>query len=344
MPAGDEGEILRTTELRWGVTGLGNVVRTRFAPAVIGTAGAKLVACASRDPEKARSFAATFGVARAHPSFDALLADRDVDAVYIATPNSLHAEQAILALRAGKHVLCEKPLALSANDGQRVLDAARASGRVLGVAFQFRFEAAFQRVRAIVASGRLGDLRAVSLLGCSPAGAAGAWRKAPEEGGIVADLAVHLIDLLPWMTGLDYVRISACASPPQLDREPVQTIGVLASLGARCHAFLQASREIVAGQQSLLVEGTRGTLWCPAWRGAAQVDLVTRDGSGESSEAVAGAPAFNGVVAAFAAAVQGAVTPLATGADGLRNIVLADAVRRAALESATIGTLQTQGE
>jgi len=326
----------QTSEFGWGVVGLGNVVGTRFAPAVTATAGATLVACTSRDPQKAAAFAAKFGVAHVHPTFEAMLADANVDAVYIATPNSLHAEQAIAALRAGKHVLCEKPLALSEADGRRVVETARAAQRVLGIAFQFRFEAVFERVRAIVGSGRLGELRTVSLLGCSPAGVAVTWRQAPEEGGILSDLAVHLLDLLPWLTGLDCTRVGACASPPEIDREAVQTISVLASLGERCHAFVQASREIAGGQQSLLVEGTSGSLWCPAWRGAAQAVLVTRDASGESSETVAGAPAFNGAVAAFAAAVRGEATSLATGMDGVHNIVLADAVRRAARDGATV--------
>ncbi len=325
-----------TADFRWGVVGLGNVVGTRFAPAVVATPGARLVACSSRDAQKGAAFAARFAVARVHPTFDAMLADAEVDAVYIATPNSLHAEQAIAALRAGKHVLCEKPLALSQADGTRVVEAAKAVGRLLGIAFQFRFEAVFARARAIVRSGALGDLRTVSLLGSSPASTVGAWRQTPEEGGILSDLAVHLFDLLPWMTGLDYARIGACASPPDIDREPMQTISVLAALGARCHAFVQASREVASGQQSLLVEGTRGMLWCPAWRGAAQVTLTTRDASGEVTETITGAPAFNGVVAAFAAAARGQETSLATGADGLRNIVLADAVRRAAREGATI--------
>lgn len=323
-------------DVRWGVVGLGNVVSSRFAPAVVATAGATLAACVSRDPEKARAFASKFAVPRVHATPAALFADAEVDAVYIATPNSMHAEQAVEALRAGKHVLCEKPLSLTEADGRRVVAAAVAADRVLGVAFQLRFEALFARVRAIVAAGRLGELRTVSLLGCSPAGSPGAWRRVPEEGGILSDLAVHLLDLLPWITGLDYTRVSAAASPPDMERDPVQTISVFARLGDRCHAFVQASREIPGGQQSLLIEGTAGTLWCPAWRGAADIVLTTRDATGESTEPITGVPAFNGAVAGFGAAIRGQATALATGVDGVRNIVLVESVKRAVREGSGV--------
>ena len=326
----------QNSAFRWGVVGLGNVVATRFAPAVAATAGMALAACSTRDLAKARAFAEKFRVGRVHDSFESLLRDPDVDAVYIATPNSMHAQQAIDALRAGKHVLCEKPLALSQADGARVVEAAGATGGTLAIAFQMRFESVFERARAVILSGRLGELRTVSLLGCSPANTVGAWRQSPEEGGILSDLAVHLLDLMPWLTGSDYVRLAACANPQDIDREPIQTISVFGSLGPRCHAFVQATREIAHGQQSLLVEGTGGSLWCPAWRGAPATDLVIRDASGESSERIVGAPAFNGAVAAFAAAVQGQPTALATGADGVRSIVIAEAVKRAARDGATL--------
>jgi predicted dehydrogenase len=317
----------REGRIRWGIVGLGNVTVNRFVPALVRSTRSTLTACVTRDTEAQRGFVEKFALPRAHSDYAELMRDPDVDAVYIATPNSLHFAQARDALAAGKHVLCEKPLALEAAHGEELALLASSADRVLKVAYQFRFERLFERVREHIAAGALGELRAVTLSGCSPVARTAAWRQHPEEGGILSDLAVHFLDLLPWMTGLQFTDVCARANPPDMAAASVQTIGILGTLGRQCHAVIRASRELPAGQQALAVEGTRGSVACPAWRGVPQLELTLQVGAGRTVETFEPAPLFEREIAAFEDELSGVRTTLASAADGVRTIELADAIR-----------------
>jgi predicted dehydrogenase len=146
--------------VRWGVMGTANIARSQFLPAVR-WAGGTAEAVASRDRGAAERYAAEHGIARSLTGYQALVDDPDVDALYIALPNSLHAEWTIAALQAGKPVLCEKPLTGSLADTQRVLDVARQTGTLLWEAFVFPFHDQMERVRAALESGVIGELREV---------------------------------------------------------------------------------------------------------------------------------------------------------------------------------------
>jgi len=146
--------------VRWGIMGTANIARGQFLPA-LGPAGGAAEAVASRDAGTAERYAAANGIARAITGYQALIDDPDVDALYIALPNSLHAEWTIAALQAGKPVLCEKPLTGSLPDTQRVLDVARQTGTLLWEAFVFPFHDQMARVRATLAGGAIGELREI---------------------------------------------------------------------------------------------------------------------------------------------------------------------------------------
>jgi 1,5-anhydro-D-fructose reductase (1,5-anhydro-D-mannitol-forming) len=313
---------------RWAIVGLGNIATNRFAPALLRSARSTLVACASRDPERAKAFASRFGEPRVHATFDGVLADDEVDAVYLATPNSQHYEQARRAMEAGKHVLCEKPLAMTMEHGATLARLADARKRCLRVAYQFRFESVFEQIRARVLAGAIGEPRAVTLTGASPPVQGATWRQSPVEGGILTDLGVHLLDLVPWLTGLAFVDVAARAHPTDMDREPVRLISILGTLESGCHAFVRASREQAQGLQVVSVEGTRGTLTCPAWRNAPECALTLVDATGQHSETLTPAPLFEREIAAFEDALAGRATTLATAADGIRAIAIAEAVRQ----------------
>jgi D-xylose 1-dehydrogenase (NADP+, D-xylono-1,5-lactone-forming) len=121
----------------------------------------EVVAVASRERERAEAYAAEQGLGRAHGSYDALLADDDVDAVYVPLPNSLHVEWSIRALEAGKHVLCEKPLTRHPEQAEAAFDAAERAGRVLAEGFMWRHHPQALRLRELVADGAIGQLRLV---------------------------------------------------------------------------------------------------------------------------------------------------------------------------------------
>ena len=149
------------SELRWGILSTADIARKKVIPGLQKADRCEVVAIASRDAAQARSVADELGIATAHGSYEALLADPGVDAVYIPLPNHLHAEWTIAAARAGKHILCEKPLTLTGADAERVVETCEAEGVRLMEAFMYRLHPSWIAVRDIVASGRIGRLRAV---------------------------------------------------------------------------------------------------------------------------------------------------------------------------------------
>ena len=149
------------TVLRIGVLSTADIAITKVIPGMQKASRLAVVAIASRDPIAARRVADQLGIERSHGSYDALLADPDLDAVYIPLPNHLHAEWTIAAARAGKHVLCEKPLAMTAADAQAMVDVCAAEGVRLMEAFMYRLHPSWVAVRELVAAGRIGRLTAV---------------------------------------------------------------------------------------------------------------------------------------------------------------------------------------
>jgi predicted dehydrogenase len=148
------------TTLRWGIMSTANIARASFLPA-LRAAGGRAYAVAGRDLERTRQYAANNSIEHAFQGYDSLLRDDTVDAVYIALPNSLHAEWTIAAMRAGKTILCEKPLCVSVEETSRVLDVARETGTLLWEAFVFPFHPQLQRLQDIIAAGTIGEVREV---------------------------------------------------------------------------------------------------------------------------------------------------------------------------------------
>lgn len=143
--------------LKWGLLGTARINRSLIPPLRLSPRN-ELVAVASRTAERAKSYAETWSIPRYHGSYEALLADPDIDVVYIPLPNHLHAEWAIRAAEAGKHILCEKPLALTVEDVDRMAEATSAAGVVLIEAFMYRFHARTRLVREMVDAGDLGEI------------------------------------------------------------------------------------------------------------------------------------------------------------------------------------------
>lgn len=149
-------------QTRWGILGAANIARAQFMPGLREAGDGVAAVVASRDLAHARAFADAEGVERAVDDYRTLLADEEIDAVYIPLPNSHHAQWTIEALNAGKHILCEKPLCARLEDTQRVIDAARAHPDTpLWEAFVFPFQAQHERVLELIAEGAIGDLREI---------------------------------------------------------------------------------------------------------------------------------------------------------------------------------------
>jgi 1,5-anhydro-D-fructose reductase (1,5-anhydro-D-mannitol-forming) len=180
--------------------------------------GAALVAVCSRDAGRATAFAERHG-AVGYGEYAELLADPEVELVYVATPTHLHVEQAIAAAEAGKHVLVEKPMALSVSDATEMAAAAERAGVRLGVGFHLRHHPAHRAMRELIAAGDVGDVvLAQAMWGYYSADwPRDSWKMDPARAGAgsVAALGVHLIDLLRWLVGREVVEVCAVSDGPE---------------------------------------------------------------------------------------------------------------------------------
>ena len=188
--------------LRFGILGTGNIAG-QFAEGVRGSERAEVVSVGSRSGESARAFAGKFGVAKPQAAYEAVLADAGVDAVYVSLPNTMHREWTLAALRAGKHVLCEKPLVPTAGEAEELFDAAARSGRVLIEAFMYRTHPLMREVVAHVRSGAIGAVKAIRASFCYATGnVTDNIRFRPDLcGGSIMDIGCYPVDLGRLITG-----------------------------------------------------------------------------------------------------------------------------------------------
>ena len=211
--------------LRWGILSTADIARTKVVPGMRRARRCDIVAIASREGGRADTVAAELGIPRAHASYEALLADPEVDAVYIPLPNHLHAEWSIAAARAGKHVLCEKPLALTADDAQRMIDVASAEGVTLMEAFMYRLHPSWQAVAEIVTSGEIGRLVSVqSWFSYFNDDATNIRNIREVGGGALFDIGCYSVNLSRLLFGAEPRHVSAA-----LVRDPVMGVDVLTS-------------------------------------------------------------------------------------------------------------------
>jgi len=203
-------------DVRWGVLGLARIALTKTIPAFATASGATLIAIASRDAQKATSFAREHGIARAHGSYKALLDDPDVEAVYIPLPNDLHFEWCLRALDAGKHVLCEKPLCLKSEQVSALIEKRQESRRHIEEAFVFRNHPQWRSVERLLRDGAVGEPRAVQGTLARQFHDPKDIRNNPDMGGgALYDLGSYIISATNLVFGKPPSRVVAA-----IDRDP----------------------------------------------------------------------------------------------------------------------------
>jgi predicted dehydrogenase len=341
--------------------GFMGAVHTRAARA----ARADLVALASSSAERAREAADELGVARAEPDAAALAAASDLDVVHVCSPNAQHAEHALAAIAAGHHVVCEKPLATTVADAQRLTDAAAAAGVVGAVPFVYRYHPMVRQARALVAAGEVGAILTIDaaylqdwLVGADDQN----WRTDAAAGGAsraFADIGSHLCDLVEFVTGSRIARLTARTRTVYAERDGAAVANediaaLLVEFADGALGTLLVS-QLAPGRKNGLVLELHGTeqsvrfaqerpeeLWLGRRTGS---QLVLRDADVDAPDSArlsivpAGHPmgyqdAFTAFVADTYAAIDGAEPEgLPTFADGLRAAQLTQAV----LDSAASG-------
>lgn len=271
--------------LGWGLLGTARINRAVIPPLRV-SSGNELVAVASRDPAKAAAYAREWGIERAHGSYEALLSDPGVDAVYIPLPNHLHAEWAIRAARAGKHVLCEKPLALSVSEVDDMEAAAREGGVVLAEAFMYRHHPQTLRVKELVDGGAIGAVRFVRGTFSAPLSRPDDVRLRREwGGGCLWDVGCYPLSFTRFLLGQEPLEVfgSQVLGPSGIDEtfagQLVFREGVLAQIDAGFRSPFRAELEVV---------GTSGTIRVRhPWKPVPDQPILLRRGEETESVAVA---------------------------------------------------------
>jgi predicted dehydrogenase len=317
--------------MRWGILGAARINRS-IIPALRAANGHSLEAVASREPGKAESYAAEWQIPRHFGGYDALLADPDIDAVYIPLPNHLHAEWTIRAAEAGKHVLCEKPLALTVAEVDRIAAAATAAHVHVAEAFMYRHHPQTLAVRELVAGGAIGTLRFVRGCFSFTLDRPGDVRFDPAKGGgALWDVGCYPVSYARTIAGAEpeTVQATAVMGPTGVD----MSVGAVLRFPGNVVALVDASF-VAPFRTEVEVVGSTGSIRVarPFKPGERETVLLIR-GDETLEHAVEAPPLYVSQFEDFARAVRGTAPPVVTLADSRRNT----AALLAVLESARTG-------
>ena len=318
--------------MRFGILGFGHHAAKRLMPAFRRCTVARAEGLWRRDPAKAAADAQRFGIPRVFASGEALCASPEIDAVFVVSPDALHMEHTLLALRAGKPVLCEKPLAMSQEQAEAMLQAAQTAGVLFGVAQNMRYNLAIDLMRRWIEEGRIGRPQLAHAQFCyETARSPRAWILDPSLalGGPIGDVGIHCIDALCYVLG-DAVTAVSTLARQDADSGAVESHAViaLAFAGGAMGTVTVTTR---AAYRSLLeVVGERGSLSCEdAMTVDRPVSLVLREGGQVVLEQpVSNADAFSRMLDSFAEAAQGGGVYRAPGVEGVANQRVLDAAYR----------------
>ncbi|MBL8126206.1 MAG: Gfo/Idh/MocA family oxidoreductase [Thermomicrobiales bacterium] len=323
--------------VRWGMVGAGTIGREWMADAIAAQPDGELRGIASSNLERAQAFAREKGIPLAYDSVEALLADPEIDAVYISTTNEHHKPQTLAAAAAGKHVLCEKPLALTLAGAQEMVAACAAAGVVMGTNHHLRNSATHRAVRDLVASGAVGEVQAARVFHAVhlPPHLQG-WRiNRPESGGgVVFDITVHDADTVRFILSDEIAEVTAMTAAQGMGEGVEDAVmGVMRTRQGHLVQFHDSftSRHSYTG---LEVHGTLGSIYARNVMTQQPVGTVVLRRDGQEEEIVVSHEnLYERSVRRFNAAVNGGGEPAATAHDGLCSLAVALAV----LESAQTG-------
>jgi 1,5-anhydro-D-fructose reductase (1,5-anhydro-D-mannitol-forming) len=315
--------------VRFAVLGFGHHAVRRLMPAFLRCEQAALHGMWRRDQAAAEKNCAEFKIAHCFPTREALCSSPEIDAVFITSPDALHKDDMLLALRHGKAVLCEKPLAMNAAEAEEMNSAAKAAGVVFGVAQNFRYNRSLEWMREEIAAGRIGKPVLAHAQYSYPAQRASRkWITDPTLacGGPIGDVGVHCIDALRFVLGEDVLKVSTLARKDGLSggMEAVASLqmemtnGVFANVTVSARGLYRTLLEITGSEGVLIAENSL-TVDRP-------VELVVRRaGDLVERSIVENGDGYTRMLDSFALAVRGAESFAASGDDGVLNMRVLDA-------------------
>ena len=319
-----------------GILGTGGIATNSLAPAVAGARNARIWSVLSRDLSRGEQFAKRINAQAPRPVFtdlDDMLADNELDGVIIATPDKLHARQAIMALSAGKHVLVEKPMATDIESASAMVTAAREAERCLAVAYHLRWHAGHRLMRDRIRQGEIGRLRHMRVLWSSRAPDGDNWRAASDVGRwwSMAAVGTHCLDLIRWFMGetcgeIKSVKSMIASTVWKVPHDETALISLAFESGATAEMcssvlFTAPHRVEIYGDEGYVIgENTLG-----------------RDGAGtivtkEGAVAFPVTDPFTGEITNFIEAASRGIAPEVDGREGARNVeILTTAARESGL-------------
>jgi predicted dehydrogenase len=331
-------------KLKWGVMGNATIARVCVIPAIQKSRNGIVRALASRSPDRAAEVRHQNRIDRLYDNYQALIDDPAIEAIYIPLPNHLHAQWTIKALSAGKHVLCEKPLACNARQAQAMATAAHSGDRILMEGFMYRFHPRSRKIHRLVSQGAIGTPRLIRSAFC--------YRMSPEDasspdnprlrpemgGGALLDVGCYCVSVARWIYDAEpkQVQCQACFHPGGVD---LHAAGMLKFEGSRLATF-EAS--FISGlQQTYTVVGEDGVIELPhdafiPWEKEAGYTLREKDAQSAGPTIVPGADEYQLMVEHFADAVQGIAAPAFQPSDSILNLRVLDALAAAARSGETV--------
>jgi predicted dehydrogenase len=315
--------------VRWGLIGAGDIVRKRVADALRACTGCELAAVSRARADLVEPFAREVGAKRWYRHWRELVADPGVDAVYVATPVHLHAEQTIAAAEAGKHVLCEKPMAMDLAECDRMITACRASGVALGVAYYRRFYPVVARVKQMIDSAEIGTPVFAQMMAFEPfnpqPGEPRSWLidRAQAGGGPMADFGCHRIEVLSHLLG-PVQRVTSIVSTIALDRDVEDTAAALLQFERGATAMLVVTHAAADRQDTLDLFATRGSIRIAPLNSG---NMIVKVGEVERGESHPPAPNLHlPLVEDFVEAVRTGRPPTVDGHAGRAVAAIQDAI------------------
>jgi 1,5-anhydro-D-fructose reductase (1,5-anhydro-D-mannitol-forming) len=326
------------TRLNWAIVGCGAISDVRIAPALTKSKTSQLVAVVGRDVARTEAFAAKHGAAKFHTSLDGLLGDPAIDVVYIGTPNAQHCQQAIAALQAGHHVLCEKPMALTVPDCREMIKASERNGRRLSVGFNNRFNPAHRELRRRLLAGEIGQ-PLFTVVRFAVQGSRQRWRLHPNEsgGGALMDMGVHAVDLVRYLLNAEVAHVSAFAAMSPSSEPLDDAVTALLRLdGSVAYAVIHVSALETYIRTGVDVNGSDGFVGAVdtlvrqvRFPVPASGTLFSRSSKGVEEISYPADDMFLREVDSFARAVQAGHEPNVSGTDGLRAQEVVRAIQEA---------------
>ena len=317
--------------IKWGIIGCGDVAEHKGGPALYNVEGSELLGVTDINIEKAKDFANRHGARKYYATAEEMLNDGEIDAVYVATPVRFHCEYSVQSAEAGKHVLCEKPFAMNAEENKQMIEACRKNNVKLAAAFYRRFFPHIQKIKSLIVEGAIGDvvLAQSNYTGYyNPAKIypedAAQWRTNPQMagGGVVMNCGSHRIDLLNYLLG-DVAEVSAFTDTLHCNYTVEDSSVIIMRFATGAQAVTNFNQNVRASTDEFAIYGTEGKIVATPLDSG---NIVIHNASGTKEYNLPPTKITHlGVVQDFVRSIVDDSKPISSGEDGMKASLVMDA-------------------